>query len=515
MSGFKFLFDTNVVIGLEDAHPVRVQLSDLVRKCSAKAIRIFIDGAVHDDVQRDTNAARRQITLSKLNKFEKLRDLPSIARADLEKKFGQIKTENDCSDARLLFAVDLKAVDFLITEDIGLHKRADRAGLGASILTVEEALNWIRITLEPKDVTLPFIVEKTAYQLDRRDPIFDGLREDYSGFDQWLDRCAQKHRECWVAEVGGTLAGILIRKDETHEQAGTRHAGPKILKLCTFKMKEEFRGEKFGEQLLKQALWFAQRNRYDLVYLTVFPKHGFLMELLQAYGFEVTTTIDTGELVLERPISHGSIPNDVDPLVVARRLYPRFSTRAGIRKFCVPIRADYHRILFPELAIAPELPLFPESIFGQATSQGTLGDRTPGNTIRKVYLCRAPSKRMRPGDVLFFYMSKDVEHRSSQSITSTGVIVQVSEASTIEDLLRLIGKRSVFSLEELHQILDQRPMPLKVIDFILTGHANPPVPLGVLLREGIFKNHPPQTITELTEAGFERLRHLIDIGFDL
>jgi hypothetical protein len=35
----------------------------------------------------------------------------------------------------------------------------------------------------------------------------------------------------------------------------------RILKVCTFKMKREYQGEKFGEQLLKKILWFAQGNR--------------------------------------------------------------------------------------------------------------------------------------------------------------------------------------------------------------------------------------------------------------
>jgi hypothetical protein len=54
--------------------------------------------------------------------------------------------------------------------------------------------------------------------------------------------------------------------------------------------------------------------------------------------------------------------------------------------FCVPIRNEYHQKLFPELAIPFPLPLFgdePDFIVP------TRGSRMPGNTIRKVYLCRA------------------------------------------------------------------------------------------------------------------------------
>jgi hypothetical protein len=41
---------------------------------------------------------------------------------------------------------------------------------------------------------------------------------------------------------------------------------------------------KLGEHLLKKILWFAQANRYDATYLTAFPKHDFLIALLQSFG---------------------------------------------------------------------------------------------------------------------------------------------------------------------------------------------------------------------------------------
>ena len=158
---------------------------------------------------------------------------------------------------------------------------------------------------------LPFIRSRKAYEIDRSDPIFDSLREGYPGFDLWFEKCAAAHRDCWVVEVGDELAGIVIRKDEDHGEAETQHAGPKILKLCTFKMKPKFRGQKFGEQLLKKALWFAQANQYDLVYLTAFPNQTFLIDLLTYYGFAVTFTrlngeASPGEADQERPSSRSS-----------------------------------------------------------------------------------------------------------------------------------------------------------------------------------------------------------------
>jgi hypothetical protein len=103
--------------------------------------------------------------------------------------------------------------------------------------------------------------------------------------------------------------------------------------------------------------------------------------------------------------------------------YPRYVDGETVHKFFVPIQPDYHRRLFPEIAFGAELPLFPKETFGLMLNHGQ--ERTPGNRIRKVYLCRAKINRLRPGDVLFFYMSKDERYEASQSITTIGIVDQI------------------------------------------------------------------------------------------
>ena len=83
MSDFKILVDTNVVIGLEDPQPVQVSLAELVRLSSEHAVGLFVEGANYDDVARDKDVARRTVTLSKLAKFQQLRDVPVSDDAEL------------------------------------------------------------------------------------------------------------------------------------------------------------------------------------------------------------------------------------------------------------------------------------------------------------------------------------------------------------------------------------------------------------------------------------------------
>ena len=56
---------------------------------------------------------------------------------------------------------------------------------------------------------------------------------------------------------------------------------------------------------------------------------------------------------------------------------------------------------------------------------------------------------IKPGDVLFFYLSKGESYAASQSITTIGIAEQVINVSTVDDLVRHTAKRSVFSADEL------------------------------------------------------------------
>ncbi|HEY0851427.1 MAG TPA: hypothetical protein VGD96_16035 [Bradyrhizobium sp.] len=179
MSHFKLLIDTHIVIGLEDPKPVEARLAEVSRLSNEHGVGLFVEGANYDDIARDRDEERRKVTLSKLEKFQKLARLPNQRDADLVARFGAINNDNDRSDARLLAALDARAVDYLVSEDANLHKRASRVGLGERVLTIDDALQWLKLTFVAKSVELPNVIERKAYELNERDPIFASLREDY------------------------------------------------------------------------------------------------------------------------------------------------------------------------------------------------------------------------------------------------------------------------------------------------------------------------------------------------
>lgn len=515
MAGSRLLLDTNIFIALEDPKIVPTHVAALAQKASLHGLSLFLDEACVEDIKRDRNPERRATTLSKLSKFPLLADVAHRSLETQIARFGQARDNNDRCDALLLDTLELGVVDFLVTEDAGIHRRAEKAGLRGRVLTVQEALTWVQRTYEPKEFSLPYIVAHKAHQISLDDPLFESLREDYPGFDAWFAGCRRDHRDCWTVEIDGQLAGLVIRKVETHAQALTVHPGPRILKICTLKMKTEFQGEKFGEQLLKKVLWFAQGNGYDLVYVTVFPKHELLISLLQTYGFEITKKLDRDELMMERPMLTGALP----PLADARgalaadfKTYPRYFDGDAVQKHVVPMQADFHRILFPEIADTPTLPLFPLDSYLMRTGGGQ--DRTPGNTIRKVYVCRSPIRSLSSGDLLLFYLSKTGDLARSQTLTTVGVVEQVRLADSATELLRLVGRRSVYSRETLESMRPSAESPVLVIDFILNGHFAPPVTLDYLLERGVFVERPPQSIKRLRPEAYEVLKPSLRVSFE-
>lgn len=507
MSTQKYLIDTNVIVGLEDYRAVSPAFAALVKTASKHKVDIFVHEAARDDIRRDRDEERRKISLSKLGKFQTLEKVRGQTQSDLEAIFGHLRKPNDVVDATLLHALLIDASDFLVTEDRGLHDRARRHSpeLAGRVLFVADAVQLLKTTFEPVEPVIRYVEEVTANTIPQDDDIFDSLREDYPDFDGWWRKCVQQHRLCWAVHDDG-IAGIIVRKDESSGDTDATLKAPKILKLCTFKVRPEKRGVKLGELLLKKVFWFAQINRYDLVYVTTFETQVTLIYLLEYFGFVHTATKPSGERIYEKTFSSQLLSSvaDISDFETDRLNYPRFVTRPHVRGFGVPIREIYHDILFPDLKDDTQADIF-ESI-------GLGGPRTPGNTIRKVYLCRAQSKLGAPGSLLFFYKGKSVSP-PSQCMTAVGVFEQFSIAQSTADLMKQAGGRSVYSEAQIQGFGATPLRPVKVINFLLHGYLSPPISLDLLFEKDVFNGHPPQSIFEIPRQRLDALLSMRDWGF--
>lgn len=510
MSAPKYLIDTNVFIGLEDPREVTAELASLTQLAAKHGVGVFVHEAARDDLARDADARRRQISLSKVSKFPLIRKVRGLTENQLAAEFGPLPRPNDVVDAILLHALRLGVADFVVTEDKGLHDRARRyvPELARRVLYVADAVLLLRSTYEPIDVALPFVEELEAHAIPLTDPIFDSLREGYPRFDEWwMEKCVRSMRKCWVVVDEGRLAGIIVRKDETSTDTDAQTPARKILKICTFKVRRERRGIKLGELLLKQALWFAQTNQHDLVYLTTFPDQGALIDLLEYYGFGRTYSKQDGEAVYEKSLRREAlIPSPGQSLFDAARLnYPRFCANAEVLSYVIPIKEAFHEVLFPELADRRQANLF---------ARAEDAPRTPGNTIRKVYLCQANANINQPGALLLFYKGKS-NGRPSQAITTVGIFEDMTLARSLEELRRLAGGRSVYTEHQLIGWQASRERPVKVINFLLASHISPPVSLDRLIADGVFSRYPPQSIFRISRDRLEPILRRMQLGFDI
>jgi len=185
MSTQTYLIDTNVIIGLEDHHTVQPAFVAVLSIAAKHKVDVMVHEAARDDIQRDKDTARRNISLSKLEKFQLLRKVRGLEQAELERKFGHLGRPNDVVDATLLDSIERGVADFLVTEDRGLHERARRVSpeLGRRVLFVADAVQLLKTTYEPVEAPVRYVEEVSANEIQLTDEIFDSLREDYPPFE--------------------------------------------------------------------------------------------------------------------------------------------------------------------------------------------------------------------------------------------------------------------------------------------------------------------------------------------
>lgn len=510
MSQQAYLIDTNILIGLEDNHTVEEAYSRFHALALTHKADIYVHEAAKDDIARDTNAERRKISLSKIAKYRLLKKQHGLSRSDLDAAYGPLKKPNDVVDATLLHALDGGAADFLVTQDKGLHQRAQNRSpdLARRVLFVSDATDLLIQTYEPKEVPIRHVGEVEAHEINSQDAFFDSLRDGYPEFDDWWrKKCVKQHRPCWVVYDNDKLAGLIVRKDEAAADTDAVTKAEKILKICTFKVAPQSRGVKLGELLLKQVIWYAQSNGYDLAYLTTYEDQVALMELLEFYGFRNAGKNANGEYIYERDFSVSALApcatqTDFEQ---ARKNYPRFVLHQKTLGFGIPIQESYHDTLYPDLW-KPTQPDF----FGGASRAETI--TRPGNTIRKVYLCRAQSKLGPAGSLLFFYKSSS-KNPPSQAITALGVLESVTLAESTKDLMQLTGGRSVYSEEQLEGWNATAAKPVKVINYLLVSYIEPAISLDELRTLGVVNGHPQQSIYKLRHDLLTQLVQRTDLDF--
>jgi hypothetical protein len=482
----KFLLDTNVLIPLEPANDGTVAaLADDAARLHSLAVRhghqVFIHPAVHRDIQRDRLQWRNDLRRQQLRKYPQLTASPS-ASDEFIRVVGNPQTgTNDWVDNQLLVALHANAVDYLVTEDQGLHRKARRLGIGDRVARVHEAIGLISDLADVPPPPPPEVTSGPAYVLDRADPIFDSFRGDYPRFDEWLQRCQTEHRQSWMIKgPRGSLAAVVIVNPEKNPPAP---ASGRVLKICTMKVADDAFGFRYGELLLKVVFEYAVLNRYEWLYVTTFEKQAHLVQLLEDFGFvPASEQTGLGELqFVKSMMPPADDRNALEPLDFHIRYGPPHVRAEDSGWYVVPILPEFSNLLFPGTEAQFRFP----------------DPRPYGNAIRKAYLCHANVREIAAGSLLWFYRSE-----SDQGLVALGVAEGVVRSRDPDEIARAVGKRTVYNLDQI------RAMCAKEVLAVLFRQARvfqPPIPAAQLVSGGVF-TQPPQSITRIKPEGRAWLR---------
>lgn len=496
------LIDTNILIQFEEEDKgtgvLKSEFAEVFKLCQKHNVTLFIHPSSEEDIKRDKDEKRQKRTLSFKGKYPELEKPPVTTIDKLEEMFGGIKDENDKVDCLILYALYQDCVDFVLTEDSGIHRRSqnDKVHLKDRVFSISEFKEWLKRNFEPQTVELPDVEDTPVYSIDTNAPFFNSLRETYndqSAFDAWLAKCKKEKRRAWVVkDESGDIAGICIYNLDNEYSDKITELGGKALKLCTFKISEHHRGMKLGELLLKTVYMYAVENDITSVWLTAFgADQVHLIHFLKDFGFRVADFLHNDkEDILFKVFNPPEDLPEMSPLDFHKLYSPHFYDTEEISKYIIPIVPEYHELLFPELVEnkVQQLTLLPE----------LKDDKIPGNTIKKVYLCHSPTKSLPPGSLVVFYRSQD-----EKSVTTVGIVEETFLVKDFSTMIRLIGKRSVYSLEEIRGMLAKETM---VIEFRFVKHLRTKMNYQEMIDADILKG-PPISITKLTDEGYTALKN--------
>lgn len=346
----RFLLDTNILIPLEDSKRIlEPSLANFVRLANAHGHVLLYHPASEEDIREDSNEERRDQTLNRLGQYTRLDTRPACPWNSAH------TSRNDAADNEILYALSLNAAHALITEDRGIHSKAKNRGLDQRVYTIQTAEDQLQRLHQAAPVQLPNIVDLPLYSLSPQLPsqFFQSLTEGYPGFDAWFERKAQEGRRAWVSwEQNERLGGIFIYAQQENERITedvTLHGS--ALKISTFKV-AELAEEKIGELFLKAAFRYAGNNGLNNLFVHGdVALHHFLFEMLEDFGFThigFHPGSDGWDAVYLKAHPEAPPKEDLPPFEYARRYFPHFRHDGAVSKFVIPVRPEYHRILFPD-----------------------------------------------------------------------------------------------------------------------------------------------------------------------
>lgn len=400
-------------------------------------------------------------------------------------------SRNDFIDTSIVKEVYNNRVDYLITEDRGIHRKADFLGCSEKVFKIDAFLEKC-IAENPELKNYQVLAVKKEYfgNININDVFFDSFKQDYNEFGDWFNRKADNIS--YVCITDGNVKAFLYLKqegnNEIYDNIEPFFPQKKRLKIGTFKVTST--GYKLGERFLKVIFDNALQYDVEEIYVTIFDKRDEqlrLIYLLEDWGFKHwgTKTTDNGvEQVFIRDCK--PTPNLQKP----KLSFPAVSKNTT--KWIVPIYPEYHTELFPD------------SILNNESPQDFTENEPHRNAIKKVYISRSYNRNLNSGDLVLFYRTGG---HYAGVISTIGVVENI--VTNIRDenhFIELCRKRSVFDNTELKKYWNwnknNRPF---IVNFLyIDSFPMPKVNLKKLRDLNILQN-APRGFEPICDAKFEQI----------
>ncbi len=288
----KALLDTNIIIHREAATVISQDIGLLYRWLDRGRYSKYVHSASIEEIKKNPNSSTVSSFLIKLQSYEVI-EIPSPMQEAVAALSQELdKTNNDRVDSILVNEVCVGRVDVLISEDKGVHDKAERLGLNDKVFTIDTFLEKV-FAENPELVPYKVLnVQKVKFgKINLKDAFFDSLREDYDGFDKWFTRKYDEEAYITINSNNGKLLSFLYLKvegcDENYSDMKPSLSPKRRLKIGTFKVISN--GFRLGERFLKIIFDNALKNHVQEIYVTVYDRRDEqkrLIDLLETWGIQ-------------------------------------------------------------------------------------------------------------------------------------------------------------------------------------------------------------------------------------
>jgi len=327
-------------------------------------------------------------------------------------------------------------------------------------------------------------------QIEINDAFFDSLKTDYAEFAAWFAKKSSERAYISRNDIG-QIDGFLYLKVEVEAVADVEPPMQPSTRLKIGTMKIDAHGTKLGDRFAKKMFDNAMASKVSEIYVTIFPKHSSLINLLRRFGFKLhgkKTTPNGTESVFVRGLSWAGTS------IIEN--YPLLSLTQG-RKYLLALYPAWHTRLLPDSKLVNESP-------------DIISDTSPTNSIRKVYIAGSEQAgSLVPGDILVIYRTSDnlgpAHYRAvATSLCAVEETRHINSFTSLQDFIDYCGPYSIFTDVELADFFKTRRLP-----FIIKFTYNVSLPKRVTrktLIEGVGLNPNDRwSCVPLTEEQFQKI----------